>query len=147
MTEHDSAAPSFELEPRPTGLPATPAAISSSKSGRLRKLGGKQRDQWRPVDAQLSAEGLCWTSGSAVRDRASGSQSVLAPAQILSVAYYSEIGVEHAFEVASRAKGGKVYKFAAESFSRPRSSRAPMSPPSPFPGFFTFVSACCNSRR
>ena len=94
------------------------AATASSKSGPLRKLSGKQHDQWRAVDVHLSpATGLSWSSGSVVRDRASGSQSVLAPSQMLSVAYYSDIGVEHAFEVASSAKGGKVYKFAAESES------------------------------
>jgi|EP01046_Picozoa_sp_COSAG06_P019097 hypothetical protein len=98
--------------------PAAAAVTASSKSGPLRKLSGKQHDQWRAVNVHLSpATGLSWSSGSVVRDRASGSQSVLAPPQMLSVAYYSDIGVEHAFEVASSAKGGKVYKFAAESES------------------------------
>jgi hypothetical protein len=32
-----------------------------------------------------------------------------------SVAVWSEIGIEHAFEVVSSVKGGKVYKWAAES--------------------------------
>ena len=44
-----------------------------------------------------------------------GSQKNLAPGQIVRAAYYSEIGVEFAFEVTSTAKGGKVYKFAATS--------------------------------
>ena len=88
----------------------------TNKRGTLSKLSGKQRDSWRPVEVELNAaDGLSWTSGSASRDRMAGSQQVLAPHQMLSVAVWSEIGVEHAFEVVSSVKNGKVYKFAAES--------------------------------
>ena len=97
---------------------ASAATPRTSKRGALRKLGGKQHDQWQPVEVELSASGgLSWTSGSASRDRLAGSQKTLTPEQMLSVAYYSDIGVEHAFEVVSSAKGGKVYKFSADSES------------------------------
>ena len=100
------------------GAQASAATSETSKRGALRKLGGKQHDQWQSVEAELSASGgLSWTSGSASRDRLAGSQKTLAPEQMLSVAHYSDIGVEHAFEVVSSAKGGKVYKFSAESES------------------------------
>ena len=100
----------------PAAVDAT--AAETSKRGALRKLGGKQHDQWQPVEVELSASGgLSWTSGSASRDRLAGSQKTLTPEQMLSVAHYSDIGVEHAFEVVSSAKGGKVYKFSAESES------------------------------
>ena len=100
------------------GAQASAATSETSKRGALRKLGGKQHDQWQPVEVELSASGgLSWTSGSASRDRLAGSQKTLTPEQMLSVAYYSDIGVEHAFEVVSSAKGGKVYKFSAESES------------------------------
>ena len=100
------------------GAPASATTSHTSKRGALRKLGGKQHDQWQPVEVELSASsGLSWTSGSASRDRLAGSQKTLTPEQMLSVAHYSDIGVEHAFEVVSSAKGGKVYKFSAESES------------------------------
>eukprot|EP01043_Picozoa_sp_COSAG02_P014436 COSAG02_NODE_595_length_19813_cov_12.215380_14_plen_511_part_00 len=84
--------------------------------GQLRKLGGKRNDQWQTVNVRLSSSGgLSWSSGSALRDQASGSQKHLSPAQIVSVATYADIGVYHAFEVVSAVKNGKVYKFAAES--------------------------------
>ena len=100
------------------GTTATTVTADASRRGALRKLGGKQHDQWQPVEVELSASGgLSWTSGSASRDRLAGSQKTLTPEQMLSVAHYSDIGVEHAFEVVSSAKGGKVYKFSAESES------------------------------
>jgi len=96
----------------------TTTDTKTSKRGTLRKLGGKQHDQWQPVEVELSASGgLSWTSGSASRDHVAGSQKALMPEQMLSVAHYSDIGVEHAFEMASSAKGGKVYKFSAGSES------------------------------
>ena len=86
------------------------------REGELLKLGGKQKDKWQQVDVRVATGiGLCWSTGSRLRDTAMGSQKNLAPAQIVRAAYYSEIGVEFAFEVTSTAKGGKVYKFVAAS--------------------------------
>ena len=93
-----------------------PGAAETDKRGTLSKLSGKQRDSWRPVEVELNAtDGLSWTSGSASRDRMAGSQKMLAPHQMLSVAIWSEIGIEHAFEVVSSVKNGKVYKLKTES--------------------------------
>jgi hypothetical protein len=125
------AAP-FGVAPQPIGPPPPPqqaeaaAAHTGSQSwqemapaarhGKLTKLGGKQKDKWQDVDAQLSSSvGLSWTSGSALRDRSRGSQKTLAPEQLSSAAVWSDIGIEFAFEVVSTAKGGKIYKFAAQS--------------------------------
>eukprot|EP01045_Picozoa_sp_COSAG04_P039679 COSAG04_NODE_11238_length_721_cov_1.323151_1_plen_122_part_01 len=58
---------------------ASAATSHTSKRGALRKLGGKQHDQWQPVEVELSASGLSWTSGSASRDRLAGSQKTLTP--------------------------------------------------------------------
>lgn len=126
----DAAASPLATAPEPLGPPPQQQVSSSAESpwhmvqsagpvarhGKLTKLGGKQKDKWQEIDAHLSsAIGLSWTLGSALQDRVAGSQKTLAPKQLLSAAYYSEIGTEFAFEVVSTAKGGKVYKFAASS--------------------------------
>ena len=84
--------------------------------GELLKLGGKKKDKWQQVEVHLATDtGLSWSFGSRVRDTAAGSQKSLTPKQIVRAAYYSEFGVDYAFEITSTAKGGKVYKFAAAS--------------------------------
>jgi len=83
------------------------------RQGTLRKLGGKNKDRWDLVDVRLTDGGLTWSSGSTVKDRATGSQKILAPDQMVSCSIFSDIGVQHAFEIVSKA--GKVYKFAATS--------------------------------
>jgi hypothetical protein len=103
-----------EPEPEPEPEPAHPL----SKLGKLGKLGGKQKDKWQRRDVEVSIEGgIRWSSESVLRDIVSatwsGSQQ-LSPAQIVSVSHRADIGVS-VFQVVSRVKAGKVYKFKAES--------------------------------
>ena len=88
------------------------------KSGTLQKLGGKKKEDWQEVAVTLDERGLAWESqgaGGALRDKVGGSQKLLTPDQLVSASPCSILGVEHCFEVASTAKGGKVYKFSAGS--------------------------------
>ena len=105
--------------PEPEPEPAHPL----SKLGKLGKLGGKQKDKWQRRDVEVSIEGgIRWSSGSVLRDIVSatwsGSQQ-LSPAQIVSVSHRADIDVNarrtYVFQVVSRVKAGKVYKFKAES--------------------------------
>lgn len=91
-------------------------ASGCERAGTLSKLGGKQKDTWQLRIVKLSfRDGLTWSSGWFMLDMiASGSQQLL-PAEIVSVSLCVDIGVENAFEVVSRVKGNKVYKFKAES--------------------------------
>jgi hypothetical protein len=101
--------------PRPADQPSPEAVRGVVRKGTLSKLGGKQKDKWQTRYVELSiGGGLKCSSGSALRDIVSGSLQ-LSPAQIVSVSHYADIGVDHAFEVVSLAKAGKVYKFKAES--------------------------------
>ena len=100
--------------PEPEPEPAHPL----SKLGKLDKLGGKQKDKWQRRDVEVSIEGgIRWSSESVLRDIVSatwsGSQQ-LSPAQIVSVSHRADIDV-NVFQVVSRVKAGKVYKFKAES--------------------------------
>ena len=71
----------------------------------LKKLGGKSKDKWQDREVSLSARGLTWDKGG------------LQAAEIGSVAVWSALDMPEgfAFEVASRVKGGKVYKFVANT--------------------------------
>eukprot|EP01046_Picozoa_sp_COSAG06_P012766 COSAG06_NODE_759_length_12508_cov_9.809171_11_plen_378_part_00 len=100
--------------PEPEPEPAHPL----SKLGKLGKFGGKQKDKLQRRDVEVSIEGgIIWSSGSVLRDIVSatwsGSQQ-LSPAQIVSVSHRADIDV-NVFQVVSRVKAGKVYKFKAES--------------------------------
>eukprot|EP01052_Picozoa_sp_SAG31_P064070 SAG31_NODE_22951_length_514_cov_1.231325_1_plen_127_part_10 len=79
------------------------------KAGDLSKLGGKQKNKWENRHFQLSASGLSWKSGTAGKG-----EQLLAAADIEAVAIWSDIGVHHAFEIATKVKSGKVYKFNAK---------------------------------
>ena len=74
------------------------------KKGVLKKLGGKSKDKWQDREVSLSARELTWDNGG------------LLAAEIGSVAVWSALDMPEgfAFEVASRIKGGKVYKFVAK---------------------------------
>ena len=87
--------------------------MTARRTGVLQKRGGKQQDKWQEVQCTVDERGLQWSSGSSLRDAAAGSQRTLAPEEISSVGYWSELGVEFGFEVVSTAKGGKVYTFTA----------------------------------
>lgn len=75
------------------------------KTGFLKKLGGKSKDKWQERQVCLSARQLTWDNGG------------LQAAEIGSVAVWSALDMPEgfAFEVASRVKGGKVYKFIAQT--------------------------------
>lgn len=75
------------------------------KKGALKKLGGKSQDKWQERQVSLSARQLTWDNGG------------LQAAEIGSVAVWSGLDMPEgfAFEVASRVKGGKVYKFVAQT--------------------------------
>ena len=75
------------------------------KKGVLKKLGGKSKDKWQDREVSLSARELTWDNGG------------LLAAEIGSVAVWSALDMPEgfAFEVASRIKGGKVYKFVAKT--------------------------------
>ena len=117
--------PEPEPEPEPhlqleedvaIGLTSGPDdAGARSRAGRLQKLGGKDKDRWQAVDVKADASGLCWTSGNALRDAASGSQRRLRVQELVSAEYWSDIGIEFGFEVVTTAKQGKVYKFSASA--------------------------------
>ncbi len=96
-----------------SNVPTVEVAINDEHSGMLKKLGGKNKDTWQDVNASIGSSGMAWSFGSNVRDTLSGSQRVLPSAQILSVSIWSDIGIEHGFEVVSSVKNGKVYKFCA----------------------------------
>ena len=104
--------------PRPADQPSPEAVRGVVRKGTLSKLGGKQKDKWQRRDVEVSIEGgIRWSSGSVLRDIVSatwsGSQQ-LSPAQIVSVSHRADIDV-NVFQVVSRVKAGKVYKFEAES--------------------------------
>ena len=103
-----------QLEPEQQ-LEQEDVAASRSRAGRLQKLGGKDKDRWQEVDVKADASGLCWTSGNVLRDAASGSQRRLRVQELVSAEYWSDIGIEFGFEVATTAKQGKVYKFSASA--------------------------------
>ena len=108
------------VAPVPT-LIAAAVPEDAQPSGSLRKLGGKNKDKWQDVEATLSESGMAWTLGSGLRDTLAGAQRELPLDSILSVNIWSDIGIEHGFEVASTVKGGKVYKFcAADDATRDR---------------------------
>ena len=89
-------------------------SICLSRASTLSKLGGIFKNKWEPRDVRLCIRGgLTWPSGSTLRGIVSGSQQ-LSPAQIVSVSHRADIGVS-VFQVVSRVKAGKVYKFKAES--------------------------------
>ena len=100
-------------------------AASHSRAGRLQKLGGKDKDRWQEVDVKADASGLCWTSGNVLRDAASGSQRRLRVQELVSAEYWSDIGIEFGFEVATTAKQGKVYKFSASAAAERDRERVP----------------------
>lgn len=110
---HESPVPTSQVSATASALDGCGSVL---REGELLKLGGKKKDKWQQVSVRVATgTGLSWSTGSRMRDTAMGSQKNLAPGQIVRAAYYSEIGVEFAFEVTSTAKGGKVYKFAATS--------------------------------
>ena len=84
-------------------------------AGTLQKQSGKEGGRWEEIEAELTGgRGLTW---SPPRARKSTRQKMLKPEELISAAPWSELGsgVEHAFEIVSTAKGGKVYRFAARS--------------------------------
>lgn len=79
------------------------------KKGVLKKLGGKSKDKWQDRDVSLSARQLTWDK--------TVTSSGLQAAEIGSVAVWSGLDMPDGFgfEIASRVKGGKVYKFVAKT--------------------------------
>ena len=73
------------------------------KKGLLKKLGGKAKDKWQDREVHLSASQITWDKGG------------LQATDISAVAVWSGLGMPegYGFEIASRIKGGKVYKFVA----------------------------------
>ena len=73
------------------------------KTGLLKKLGGKAKDKWQDREVYLSARQITWDNGG------------LQATEISSVAVWSGLGMPegYGFEITSRIKGGKVYKFVA----------------------------------
>ena len=71
----------------------------------MKKLGGKAKDKWQDREVSLSARQMTWDKGG------------LQAAEIGSVSVWSGLDMPEGFgfEIASRIKGGKVYKFVAKT--------------------------------
>jgi hypothetical protein len=95
---------------RSLALAVSPCLSRVIKKGVLKKLGGKSKDKWQDRDVSLSARELSW-------DKTVTSSGGLQASEIGSVAVWSALDMPegYGFEIASRIKGGKVYKFIAQT--------------------------------
>ena len=66
---------------------------------------GKNKDTWQEQEFTLTNEELWWTSKQVRKS--------VKLADMGTVAEWSDIGIGHAFEIITRVKDGKVYKFSA----------------------------------
>ena len=82
-----------------SSLPSTGGSAEVIKTGRLQKLGGKDKDKWQPREVKLTGIEITWGHGDGLRT-----------AEVGSVAPWSALEMPEGFgfEVASRVKGGKV---------------------------------------
>jgi hypothetical protein len=116
-------APPAERAPEEAGGPdflvgaaragAAPSALSKAvvKEGKLKKLGGKDKDKWQERKVSVSAREIAWEKG------LGQGRGTLAAAEVGSASVWSALDMPEGFgfEVASRVKDGKVYKFVAAS--------------------------------